>query len=831
MERIILIFLTLGVTAIVTTLPGKAVVRIIDPTADRWRSWMLAPGIGLLLLCGVGGWSVIFLGKYHFEVMALEIAALNLIATGLLWERDVRQVRRLSPWERLELNLSEDEAERTFIDIDDPEVIRERNLTRDERDFVIPLVVFTGLVLMMPLLLFNMPLGGDWVGFSAVADRFIEVGEPRLPEPHNGAWTYPPGFLVATAFFSELLRQDTWIIGWILAQGAMWALIAGLVGAADRWGTARSTLIGICLPLGIFAKLWDTGWPTVTSLLGIIPAIVILLRPSAARKRWHDPIFIITLLSVAVIHPSGAIYVGLLIIAHSIHTWTIPHHQEAQIRLRLVILSTVALALGLVLALGFFAPRLFSEAVISEYGWQGGRVMLIFVGPIAIATIMILWREAWSTHVGRITMLWFGLIWVISLIHVLVGWRGQPFLNLIDRSLYSMGMHGFQIPAALLVGIVLGKPRGFGIIQKKEELGDQIVKEERDFRFDPDDPYNLEIEPETYGQAEDLVAERWFEQEDMTWKVKWKPRIRTVIIMCLILQCGVVATAVILMPGHEARMAASDATDREALEYAAAQATGSEVILIEGEVWSFLPVKSTAMWSHYPSLGLVELNDSPSFNITAALLQGDLKALMQYDVAWAVTSIRGWAMSYIANNPQWELVADFKGTRVWKLLDEKPPLPHPMIEPITDVRCEPSCEVRKHPWSDEMVVSPNGGDEVNYTQAGNIAFPIAISDEFQRRDTIISLFLLTSGGIDLTFTCDQGNTSVTEAYRMGESKWTRISITFPDVQAGQVNASLRIDPDEGLTRWINPLGSSGRSEVILDTQGLYVLFTEVRLSQ
>jgi len=255
------------------------------------------------------------------------------------------------------------------------------------------------------------------------------------------------------------------------------------------------------------------------------------------------------------------------------------------------------------------------------------------------------------------------------------------------------------------------------------------------------------------------------------------------------------------------------------------------VILIEGEVWSFLPVKSTAMWSHYPSLGLVELNDSPSFNITAALLQGDIKALMQYDVAWAVTSIRGWTMSYIANNPQWELVADFKGTRVWKLLDEKPPLPHPMIEPITDVRCEPSCEVRKHPWSDEMVVSPNGGDEVNYTQAGNIAFPIAISDEFQRRDTIISLFLLTSGGIDLTFTCDQGNTSVTEAYRMGESKWTRISITFPDVQAGQVNASLRIDPDEGLTRWINPLGSSGRSEVTLDTQGLYVLFTEVRLSQ
>ncbi|HJN55633.1 MAG TPA: hypothetical protein QF646_04525, partial [Candidatus Poseidoniales archaeon] len=504
MERALLILVTLGVTAVVTALPGKAVVRVIDPTADRWRSWMLAPSIGLLLLCGVGGWSVIVFGRYQFEMMALELAVLNLIATGLLWERDVRQVRRLSPWERLELDLSDEEAERTFIDIDDPEIARERTLTRDERDFIIPLMVFAGLVLMSPLLLFERPLGGDWIGFSAVAERLIDIGEPNLPEPHDGSWTYPPGFLVATAFLSELMRQETWMIGWILAHGAMWALIAGLVGAADRWGTARSTLIGIALPLGIFAKLWDTGWPTVTSLLGVIPAIVILLRPSAARKRWHDPIFIITLLCVAVIHPSGAIYVGLLIIAHTIHTWTIPEHQEAQVRLRLVILSTVALTFGLILALGLFAPRLFSEAVISEYGWQGGRVMMIFVGPIAIAAVMILWKEAWGTHVGRITMLWFGLIWVTSLTHILVGWRGQSFLNLIDRSLYSMGMHGFQIPAALLVGMVLGKPERFGAIQKEEELGALVVREERDFRFDPNDPYNIEVEPETYEQAEEL---------------------------------------------------------------------------------------------------------------------------------------------------------------------------------------------------------------------------------------------------------------------------------------------------------------------------------------
>ena len=91
-------------------------------------------------------------------------------------------------------------------------------------------------------------------------------------------------------------------------------------------------------------------------------------------------------------------------------------------------------------------------------------------------------------------------------------------------------------------------------------------------------------------------------------------------------------------------MAAIDAADVEALEYAASQAADGEVILIEGEIWNHLPTKSTAMWSHYPGLGLVELNDSPSSNITSALLQGDVEGLMQYDIAWAVTSIRGWTM-------------------------------------------------------------------------------------------------------------------------------------------------------------------------------------------
>ena len=129
-----------------------------------------------------------------------------------------------------------------------------------------------------------------------------------------------------------------------------------------------------------------------------------------------------------------------------------------------------------------------------------------------------------------------------------------------------------------------------------------------------------------------------------------------------------------------------------------------------------------------------------------------------------------------------------------------------------------------------MVVSPNGGDDVNYTQTGTISFPIAISDEFQRREVVVSLFVLTSAGMHLTFSCEQVDTSVTEVHQMDESQWTRISITFPDVQAGHLDATLTADQNSRISEWINPLGSSGRSEATLDTQGLYVLFTEVRLS-
>ena len=297
------------------------------------------------------------------------------------------------------------------------------------------------------------------------------------------------------------------------------------------------------------------------------------------------------------------------------------------------------------------------------------------------------------------------------------------------------------------------------------------------------------------------------------------------------LQSALVATAVVLMQGHEARMSSIDAADSKALEYAAMVAAPGQVIFVEGSSWGHLPAEKTTMRSHYPSIGLVELNDSPSKNITAALLGGNLEILIRNEVAWAVTSIKGWSMSYIAENPQWELAADFNGARVWKLLTQQPPDPHSIIAPITDVTCEPNCEIRKHPWSTEMVTAPNGGNDIVYTQAGTVSFPIAISDDFQRRDVIVSLFILTSKGIDLTFNCQQGNLSVTKLHVMEESQWTRISISFPDVQVGQIEATLEVEQVSGFSKWINPLGSTGRSEAILDTQGLYVLFTEVRLGQ
>ena len=83
-------------------IPGLALIRILDPGADRLRQVMLVPAASLLTLYGLAGWLVVLRGEHSIGYLVLAILIVNCLSATLGWQRQSVRVRRLSAWERLE---------------------------------------------------------------------------------------------------------------------------------------------------------------------------------------------------------------------------------------------------------------------------------------------------------------------------------------------------------------------------------------------------------------------------------------------------------------------------------------------------------------------------------------------------------------------------------------------------------------------------------------------------------------------------------------------------------------------------------------------------------
>ena len=115
-------------------------------------------------------------------------------------------------------------------------------------------------------------------------------------------------------------------------------------------------------------------------------------------------------------------------------------------------IASAFITIGFGVALFVMAPRLFDEAVFSEYGWQGGRPMLVYNGILLFVAIFAAFRLR-KTLEGRIAVSWFALLWVMTLVHLVEGLRNIPVLSLLSYTLYSMALHAFHIPLAVLVAL------------------------------------------------------------------------------------------------------------------------------------------------------------------------------------------------------------------------------------------------------------------------------------------------------------------------------------------------------------------------------------------
>ena len=145
---------------------------------------------------------------------------------------------------------------------------------------------------------------------------------------------------------------------------------------------------------------------------------------------------------VALIHPTGAIYLGILMAAHIIIGLSLRPEYGENIQ-KLLFACSILLTISIAISIVLLAPRMLDEAVFAEYGWQGGKPLLTYNG-LLLAFAAIAGFKLRRTVEGRLLILCTAMLWVLSSIHIIEGLQSIPVLSLLSYTLYSMGLHAFH---------------------------------------------------------------------------------------------------------------------------------------------------------------------------------------------------------------------------------------------------------------------------------------------------------------------------------------------------------------------------------------------------
>ena len=393
----------MGVGLFGAILPGFAIARRLDAEGDTTRHLLLAPAFGLLTLLGLSGLAF-FLGLSLTSLTALIVTA-NLVALAAI---------------RTELNPI-------------PKTI---HIDRSPWFWIFTLIaVYLSLI---PLSYFT-PMGVDWIGFSVLADSFAKTGGFNNLSPSSGYWIYPPAFPVLAAWLGEPIHISVFTLGVFCFT----ALLLGVAAVGEKMGCGHWTILAMLLAPALFAKNLDSGFPTVASQLGLIIVLVMFDE----KLRWG--VIAATSLVVAMIHPTGLIYLSTLIFAKMIVSKSERISLAEKIQSRILIVSIIFIVI-------IISPSFDGKAIFAEYGWQGGMPMVFYSGLLSPLAIWSAWTLRMDMR-ARIIILWALTNWLITIIHLFEGFIGFSLLSMLSYIMYSMSMHAFHIPLAILVGLRLSK--------------------------------------------------------------------------------------------------------------------------------------------------------------------------------------------------------------------------------------------------------------------------------------------------------------------------------------------------------------------------------------
>ena len=191
-----------------------------------------------------------------------------------------KNIVNTSPWEKLETEIERAERQKKSPDlkkIESNSIVRQWKFSTD--DLWILIASGAGIIgLLLPHFLFIEPLGIDWIGFATLADTLASTGTTELPPPSIGNWTYPPALPSTAAWIMTMTGIDSATSVSLIGHLGMGLLCASLAGVFARFGAGGAMLVSMVLSAGLFAKMFDSGYPTVLSQLGFILGLLVVLN-------------------------------------------------------------------------------------------------------------------------------------------------------------------------------------------------------------------------------------------------------------------------------------------------------------------------------------------------------------------------------------------------------------------------------------------------------------------------------------------------------------------------------------------------------------------------
>ena len=760
-------FGTLAWVILPSLMPGWALATVLDGSGDRWRKALLAPALGLLLLLGVsGGW--LALGWWSPWALGLSLIGVNTLAYRVIHVRHV-EVAQWTRWQRLEAAMSGVDLEEINPSVEVE--AEQQRLIREARN--VPLMTLSAalasLALLSPLLQ-SIPFGVDWVGFAMLAQQTAVVGDFTLPGTNEGFWTYPPAFPSLAGWVVLTSSADAGRAVFVLGHYALFTLLLGLMGALDRYGAGGQAMLAMGFGLALFAKVFDSGYPSVTSQLGLVVGLLVLLRPTHDRHRHHTAGLVLAVVCVGLVHPTGAIYLALLMLSHVLQSVRIEDDDTLAVLRTMAYVTAGLITLGFGVALLVFAPRLFDEAVFSEYGWQGGLPMLVYNGPLLV---LAMWAAVFlrKSLEGRILITWFAMLWVLSLVHLIEGLQHVPVLSLLSYTLYSMALHAFHVPLAALVALWWSPSSRLSALDSDQPL--------RTFRV-PDG-------------------------------------VSAVMIAAVLLGAGMAGGVALMLDEHEELWAVSpgDVELRRTLE-------GLEgTVYTENMHWGYMyDAPEGVLTTSIPSLGLVHIDRSEHANASLAIHYNNLTYMQEHNMKHALTSPLGSMQWTLAASPYWEERAHADGAVLW---GHVPNGTGTIVEQVGIAHddCE-ACDERPDPWRDHRFRDPLGlGDTRAFTQEGtddavDVAWPSTL--DAQSAHSSLCVVYEVMGEVEpWSVQPDQGTERPIYSMRT-DAGFHRTCMNLDATNATQV-LIVNWEADTA-DRWLNPLGLSGRDNVLWDATGV-----------